>query len=157
MDEYMDLAIDLSDDNFEKKYGGPFGACIVKDGKIIGKGINRVLKDNDPTAHAEIVTIRKACNHIQSHDLTGCELYTSCYPCPMCLAAIIWANIKVVYYANNKNDAANIGFRDEFIYNYLNKIDEDKEDDVLKLTCMKREEAIKVFEEFKKEPKRVNY
>ena len=157
MDEYMDLEIDLSDDNFEKKYGGPFGACIVKDGKIIGKGINRVLKDNDPTAHAEIVTIRKACNHIQSHDLTGCELYTSCYPCPMCLAAIIWANIKVVYYANNKNDAANIGFRDEFIYNYLNKIDEDKEDDVLKLTCMKREEAIKVFEEFKKEPKRVNY
>ena len=158
MDEYMDLAIDLSDDNFEKNYGGPFGACIVKDGKIIGKGINRVLKDNDPTAHAEVVAIRKACKHIQSYDLSGCELYTSCYPCPMCLSAIIWANIKVVYYGNSKNDAADIGFRDEFIYNYLNKIDEGKEDDnVLKLTCMKREEAIKVFEEFKKNPKRVNY
>ena len=158
MDEYMDLAIDLSDDNFEKNYGGPFGACVVKDGKIIGKGINRVLKDNDPTAHAEVVAIRKACRNIQSYDLSGCELYTSCYPCPMCLSAIIWANIKVVYYGNSKNDAADIGFRDEFIYNYLNKIDEGKEDDnVLKLTCMKREEAIKVFEEFKKNPKRVNY
>lgn len=158
MDEYMDLAIDLSDDNFEKNYGGPFGACVVKDGKIIGKGINRVLKDNDPTAHAEVVAIRKACKHIQSYDLSGCELYTSCYPCPMCLSAIIWANIKVVYYGNSKNDAADIGFRDEFIYDYLNKLDEGKEDDnILKLTCMKREEAIKVFEEFKKDPKRVNY
>lgn len=158
MDEYMDLAIDLSDDNFEKNYGGPFGACIVKDGKIIGKGINRVIKDNDPTAHAEIVAIRKACKHLQSYDLSGCELYTSCYPCPMCLSAIIWANIKMVYYANNKNDAASIGFRDEFIYNYLNKMENgEKEDGILKLTCMKREEAIKVFEEFKKDPKRINY
>ena len=158
MDEYMDLAIDLSDDNFEKNYGGPFGACIVKDGKIIGKGINRVIKDNDPTAHAEIVAIRKACKHLQSYDLSGCELYTSCYPCPMCLSAIIWANIKMVYYANNKNDAASIGFRDEFIYNYLNKMENGgKEDGILKLTCMKREEAIKVFEEFKKDPKRINY
>ncbi len=158
MDEYMDLAIDLSDDNFEKNYGGPFGACIVKDGKIIGKGINRVLKDNDPTAHAEVVAIRKACRHIQSYDLSGCELYTSCYPCPMCLSAIIWANIKVVYYANNKNDAANIGFRDEFIYNYLNKIEKrKKEDDVLKLTCMKREEAIKVFERYETGSQKITY
>ena len=158
MDEYMDLAIDLSDDNFEKNYGGPFGACIVKDGKIIGKGINRVLKDNDPTAHAEVVAIRKACRHIQSYDLSGCELYTSCYPCPMCLSAIIWANIKVVYYANNKNDAANIGFRDEFIYNYLNKIEKGKkEDDVLKLTCMKREEAIKVFERYETGSQKITY
>lgn len=158
MDEYMDLAIDLSDDNFEKKYGGPFGACIVKDGKIISKGINRVLKDNDPTAHAEIVAIRKACQHIKSYDLSGCELYTSCYPCPMCLSAIIWSNIKTIYYGNSKEDAADIGFRDEAIYSYLKKISAGKEDEeVLKLTCMKREEAIKVFEQFKKDPKRVNY
>lgn len=156
MNEYMDLAIDLSDDNFEKKYGGPFGACIVKNGKIIGKGINMVLKDNDPTAHAEIVAIRNACKKINSHDLSGCELYTSCYPCPMCLSAIIWANIKVVYYANNKEDAAEIGFRDEFIYNYLKTVEEEKED-IIKLTCMKREEAIKVFEEYKKNPQKINY
>ena len=156
MNEYMDLAIDLSDDNFKKKYGGPFGACIVKDGKIIGKGINRVLKDNDPTAHAEVVAIRNACKNINSHDLSGCELYTSCYPCPMCLSAIIWANIKVVYYANNKEDAAEIGFRDEFIYNYLKTVEDEKED-IIKLTCMKREEAIKVFEEYKKNPQKINY
>lgn len=154
MNEYMDVAIDLSDDNFEKNYGGPFGACIVKDGKIIGKGINRVIKDNDPTAHAEIVAIRNACKHIKSHDLRGCELYTSCYPCPMCLSAIIWSNIKTIYYANNKEDAAEIGFRDELIYDYLEKLTAGKQDEqILKLTSMKREEAIKVFKEYKKDKK----
>ena len=158
MNEYMDVAIDLSDDNFEKNYGGPFGACIVKDGKIIGKGINRVIKDNDPTAHAEIVAIRNACKHIKSHDLSGCELYTSCYPCPMCLSAIIWSNIKIIYYANNKEDAAKIGFRDELIYDYLEKLtDEVKDEQILKLTSMKREEAIKVFEEYKKDNKKITY
>ena len=154
MNEYMDIAIDLSDDNFEKNYGGPFGACIVKDGKIIGKGINRVIKDNDPTAHAEIVAIRNACKNIKSHDLRGCELYTSCYPCPMCLSAIIWANIKTIYYANNKEDAAEIGFRDELIYDYLEKLTNGvKDEQILKLTSMKREEAIKVFEKYKKDKK----
>ena len=154
MNEFMDVAIDLSDDNFEKNYGGPFGACIVKDGKIIGKGINRVIKDNDPTAHAEIVAIRNACKNIKSHDLRGCELYTSCYPCPMCLSAIIWANIKTIYYANNKEDAAEIGFRDELIYDYLEKLTNGvKDEQILKLTSMKREEAIKVFEKYKKDKK----
>ena len=158
MNEYMDVAIDLSDDNFEKNYGGPFGACIVKDGKIIGKGINRVIKDNDPTAHAEIVAIRNACKHIKSHDLSRCELYTSCYPCPMCLSAIIWANIKTIYYANNKEDAAEIGFRDELIYNYLEKLTNGvKDEQILKLTSMKREEAIKVFEEYKKDINKIKY
>ena len=158
MNEYMDVAIDLSDDNFEKNYGGPFGACIVKDGKIIGKGINRVIKDNDPTAHAEIVAIRNACKHIKSYDLSGCELYTSCYPCPMCLSAIIWANIKTIYYANNKEDAAEIGFRDELIYDYLEKLTNGvKDEQILKLTSMKREEAIKVFEEYKKDNKKIIY
>ena len=147
MNKFMDVAINLSDDNFDKNYGGPFGACIVKDGEIIGKGINRVLKDNDPTAHAEIVAIRNACKKLETFDLTGCEIYTSCYPCPMCLSAIIWSNIKKVYYANTKEDAADIGFRDDFIYEFISNNMEDKS--VLNLKSMDREEAIKVFEEYK--------
>jgi len=147
----MEMAIDLSDDNFDKNYGGPFGACIVKDGKIIGKGINRVIKNMDPTAHAEIVAIRNACKNIKSHDLSGCELYTSCYPCPMCLSAIIWSNIKKVYYGNTKEDAANIGFRDDFIYNFIkNLTDNSSDSSVLELESMDREETIKSFNEFMK-------
>ena len=158
MNEFMDVAIDLSDDNFDKKYGGPFGACVVKEGKIIGKGINRVIKDNDPTAHAEIVAIRNACKNIESHDLSGCELYTSCYPCPMCLSAIIWSNIKKVYYANTKEDAADIGFRDEVIYEFLDKLADDKLDKkVLNLKSLDREEAIEVFERYKNEQQKVQY
>ena len=155
MNEFMDVAIDLSDDNFEKNYGGPFGACIVKDGKIIGKGINRVVKNNDPTAHAEIEAIRFACKTIDSYDLSGCELYTSCYPCPMCLSAIIWANIKKVYYANTKEDASDIGFRDDYIYDFIKKGMSDK--NILDLQELNREEAIKVFEEYKKTKDKIEY
>ena len=156
--EFMDVAIDLSDDNFDKHYGGPFGACVVKDGKIIGKGINRVIKNMDPTAHAEIVAIRNACKHLETHDLSGCELYTSCYPCPMCLSAIIWSNIKKVYYGNTKEDAEDIGFRDEFIYEYLEKIADDKEDrKVLKLKSLNREEAIEVFKRYEEEKDKIEY
>ena len=158
MNDFMDVAIDLSDDNFDKNYGGPFGACIVKDGKIIGKGINRVIKEHDPTAHAEVVAIRNACKSLGTHDLTGCELYTSCYPCPMCLSAIIWANIKKVYYGNTKEDAADIGFRDDFIYNYLDKLNDDKMDkSVLNLKSMNREEAIKVFDRYKEQENKIEY
>ena len=158
MNEYMELAIDLSDDNFDKNYGGPFGACIVKDGKIIGKGINRVIKNNDPTAHAEIVAIRNACKNIESHDLSGCEIYTSCYPCPMCLSAIIWANIKKVYYANTKEDAANIGFRDDYIYDYIEKLANNIQDKkVLNLKSMDRENAIKVFERYEEDKDKITY
>ena len=149
MNEFMELAIDLSDDNFDKNYGGPFGACIVKDGKIIGKGINRVIKNNDPTAHAEVVAIRDACKNIKSHDLSGCEIYTSCYPCPMCLSAIIWSNIKKVYYGNTKEDAANIGFRDDYIYSYIKSLTDNTNDNsVLKLECIDREETIEAFNQF---------
>ena len=156
--DFMDVAIDLSDDNFDKHYGGPFGACVVKDGKIIGKGINRVIKNMDPTAHAEIVAIRNACKHLETHDLSGCELYTSCYPCPMCLSAIIWSNIKKVYYGNTKEDAEDIGFRDEFIYEYLEKIADDKEDrKVLKLKSLNREEAIEVFKRYEEEKDKIEY
>ena len=158
MNEFMDVAIDLSDDNFDKKYGGPFGACVVKDGKIIGKGINQVIKNCDPTAHAEIIAIRNACKNIGTHDLSDCELYTSCYPCPMCLSAIIWANIKKVYYGNTKEDAADIGFRDDFIYNYLDKLSDDKMDKkVLNLKSMNREEAIEVFDRYKEQKNKIEY
>ena len=154
----MDVAIDLSDDNFDKNYGGPFGACVVKDGKIIGKGINRVIKDNDPTAHAEIIAIRNACKELGTHDLTGCEIYTSCYPCPMCLSAIIWSNIKKVYYANTKEDAANIGFRDDFIYDYLEKLTNNIEDNsVLKLKSMNREDALEVFKRYEEDKDKIVY
>lgn len=158
MNEFMEVAIDLSDDNFDKNYGGPFGACVVKDGKIIGKGINRVIKDNDPTAHAEIVAIRNACKSIKSHDLSGCELYTSCYPCPMCLSAIIWANIKKVYYGNTKEDAADIGFRDDAIYEYLEKLSDDKQNKrVLNLKEMNREEALEVFQRYEQDKDKIVY
>ena len=152
MNEFMDIAIDLSKDN---NYGGPFGACIVKDGKIIGKGSNKVIKDMDPTAHAEIVAIREACKNINSYDLSGCELYTSCYPCPMCLSAIIWSNIKKVYYANTKEDAANIGFRDDYIYDFIKSNMSDKS--VLDLNELNREEAIKVFEEYMNSNNKIEY
>ena len=152
MNEFMGIAIDLSKDN---NYGGPFGACIVKDGKIIGKGSNKVIKDMDPTAHAEIVAIREACRNLNSYDLSGCELYTSCYPCPMCLSAIIWSNIKKVYYANTKEDAANIGFRDDYIYDFIKSNMSDKS--VLDLNELNREEAIKVFEEYMNSNNKIEY
>lgn len=144
MNEYMRVAKELSEENLKTKVGGPFGACIVKDGKIIGKGSNHVLKNNDPTAHAEIMAIRDACKNINSYDLSGCIIYTSCYPCPMCLSAIIWANIKKVYYGNTKEDASNIGFRDDAIYEYIKS----NNNELLNLESMDRNETIKVFEEF---------
>ena len=158
MNEFMEVAIDLSDDNFEKDYGGPFGACIVKDGKIIGKGMNKVIKNMDPTAHAEIVAIRNACKKLGTHDLTGCEIYTSCYPCPMCLSAIIWANIKKVYYGNTKEDAADIGFRDDFIYDFIEKLEDNKENKrVLDLKELNREEALEVFNKYKEDKNKITY
>ena len=150
MNEFMQVAKELSDDNLRTNAGGPFGACVVKDGRIIGRGSNQVLKSNDPTAHAEIIAIREACKNIDSYDLSGCELYTTCYPCPMCLSAIIWSNIKCVYYGNTKGDAAEIGFRDDFIYQHIRNLVENTDDDeILKLECMDREETIKTFNDFK--------
>lgn len=149
MNEYMKIAKELSDDNLRTNVGGPFGACIVKNGEIIGRGSNHVLKNNDPTAHAEVMAIRDACKNINSYDLSGCELYTSCYPCPMCLSAIIWANIKNVYYGNTKEDAARIGFRDDFIYSFISQLaDGIENDETLKLMPMDRDETIKSFDDF---------
>ena len=146
MNEFMNIAKELSEENLKTNAGGPFGACIAKDGKIIGKGSNHVLENNDPTAHAEIMAIRDACKKIGSYDLSDCELYTSCYPCPMCLSAIIWANIKKVYYGNTKEDAASIGFRDDFIYNFIQNKLNDKS--ILDLNCIDREETIKAFNKY---------
>ena len=152
------MAIDLSKKNLKSHHGGPFGAVVVKDGKIIGRASNCVIKNNDPTAHAEIMAIRDACKKIKSYDLSGCELYTSCYPCPMCLAAIIWSNIKVVYYGNTKKDAANIGFRDDFIYEYLKTLANAKQNTkVLKLKPLNRQETIKTFDAFAKQKNKIIY
>ena len=143
MNEYMKIAKDLADNNLITNAGGPFGAVIVKDGVIIGKGSNHVLENNDPTAHAEILAIREACNNIKTYDLSGCTLYTTCYPCPMCLSAIIWANITKVYYGNTKEDAASIGFRDDEIYNFIKN-----GGNLLDLENINREETIKTFNEY---------
>lgn len=114
----MRKAIALSIENV-RNGGGPFGAVIVKNGEIIAQGVNRVTANNDPTAHAEISAIRAACEKLQTFDLSGCEIYTSCEPCPMCLGAIYWAHIDKIYYGNNKHDAADIGFDDSFIYDEM--------------------------------------
>ena len=146
MNKYMKFAKELSDENLKTNAGGPFGACIVKDGKILGKGSNNVLSNNDPTAHAEIVAIREACQNLNSYDLSGCELYSTCYPCPMCLSATIWANIKKVYYGNTKEDAAKIGFRDDMIYDFIKNSSNDS--NLLDLERIDKEETIKTFNEF---------
>ena len=117
---FMRRAIELSIQNI-KDNGGPFGCVIVKKNKIIAEGINRVTFNNDPTAHAEIIAIRYACEKLNTFNLEECELYTSCEPCPMCLSAIYWSHINKIYYGNSRLDAAKIGFDDDFIYNELNK------------------------------------
>ena len=152
----MKVAKDLADKNLETNAGGPFGACIVKDGQIIGRGSNNVILNNDPTAHAEVMAIRDACRNINSYDLSGCILYTTCYPCPMCLSAIIWSNITKVYYGNTKEDAENIGFRDKYIYDTISKLNNNEETD-LEFTCIDREETIKAFNEYKNKNDKVIY
>ena len=158
MNKYMKIAKKLSEDNLTTNVGGPFGACIVKNDEIIGKGSNHVLSNNDPTAHAEIMAIRDACKNINSYDLSECVLYTTCYPCPMCLSAIIWSNIKKVYYGNTKEDAKNIGFRDDYIYDFIKQLKEGENDsNTLSLECIDREETIKTFNEFIEKKDKIIY
>ena len=158
MNEFMKTAKELADMNLVENAGGPFGACVVLDGKIIGRGNNHVLKNNDPTAHAEVMAIRDACQNIHNYDLSGCVLYTSCYPCPMCLGAIIWSNIKMVYYGNTKEDADRIGFRDDMIYSFLEKLGKNEENkDILNLQSMDREETIQTFNEYLKKEDKIIY
>ena len=142
----MREAIKEAESNLLTDEGGPFGAIVVKEDKIVGKGHNKVLKNNDPTCHAEVEAIREACRNLGTYDLTGCELYASSYPCPMCLGAIIWANIKKVYYANSAEDAGAIGFRDDYIYDFIEGKCQDKQ--VLELDQLGREEAIETFKRY---------
>ena len=116
MNKFMRMAIKEAKKGIESHHGGPFGAVIVKDGKVVGKGHNQVLKNNDPTCHGEIMAIHKACKNLKTFDLSGCELYTTGEPCPMCYAAILWANIDKVYYGCTIQDNENIGFRDKKFY-----------------------------------------
>lgn len=118
-EKFMRIAIGLSQQNVEQGLGGPFGAVVVKNGEIVAQSANRVVPDCDPTAHAEVAAIRLACQALDTFDLSGCYIYASCEPCPMCLGAIYWARIDKLFYANTKQDAANIGFDDAFIYEEL--------------------------------------
>ncbi len=149
--ELMQRAIDLSKESVCNG-GGPFGAVIARNGEIIAEGSNCVTLDNDPTAHAEVSTIRKACKKLNTYDLSGCEIFTSCEPCPMCLGAIYWAKLDKIYYANNRKDAADIGFADDFIYEELplKPSERQKPSEILM-----REEALEAFRMWqKKEDKR---
>ena len=145
MNKYMEQAKKNAKNGIINKEGGPFGAVVVDDkGQIISNGNNQVLKKHDPTAHAEVVAIRNACKVLGTHDLSNCVLYTSCEPCPMCLSAIIWANIKKVYYACTKEDAGNIGFRDDEIYEFIKG-----KNKMITLKQIDREECIEVMNDYK--------
>ena len=152
-EKFMIKAIELSKKSIGEG-GGPFGCVIVKDNSIIAEGYNQVTKNNDPTAHAEIVTIRKACNTLNTFDLTGVEIFTSCEPCPMCLSAIYWAHINEVYYGNSRKDAALIDFDDEHIYNEL-KLDIKKRK--IKMSQINNKEALEAFKLWRKTENKTKY
>ncbi len=140
---FMEMAIDLAMKNVETGAGGPFGAVVVKDGKVIATAANCVTANNDPTAHAEVMAIRKACQVLGSFQLDGCEIYTSCEPCPMCLGAFYWARPAAVYYANTRAHAANAGFDDAFIYDEISLAPEERS---LKMTQLRPDTAHEHFE-----------
>ena len=146
--EFLNRAIQLSKENIDQTSGGPFGAVVVRQGIVISEGCNRVTSSNDPTAHAEVNAIRSACEKLKTFDLSDCEIYSSCEPCPMCLSAIYWARISKVYYANTKEDAATINFDDQFIYEELAK---EKKDRTLKMTRLESDSAKNVFPSLAKE------
>jgi len=143
---FLERAIELSKTGMQNLQGGPFGCVVVKDGKIIGEGNNEVTATNDPTAHAEVVAIRNACKHLNSFQLTGCDIYTSCEPCPMCLGAIYWARPARVIFANTKQDAAAIAFDDEFIYE---EIDKEMSQRKIKFIHAPHPKALEVFQQWK--------
>ena len=151
---FMKMAIELSVEGQRQNKGGPFGAVIVKDGKVVGKGYNKVTSTNDPTAHAEIVAIRDACQNLGSFQLDGCEVYTSCEPCPMCLGAIYWARPTVIYFGNTRQDAANIGFDDSMIYE---EIKSDISKRKIPMVQVGEQLAIYAFEEWKSKHDKIDY
>lgn len=127
--------------------GGPFGAVVAKDGKIVGRGYNRVTLDNDPTAHAEVSAIRDACKNLKTFDLSGCDIYTSCEPCPMCLASSMWARIGTIYYANNRYDAAQIGFDDEYFYTQFDKPSDQRDIPLIQVQGTTAKDVFKAWDE----------
>ncbi|AYA36678.1 nucleoside deaminase [Hymenobacter oligotrophus] len=152
--EFMREAIRLSIEKMQAGHGGPFGAVIVKDGRIIARGFNQVTSTNDPTCHAEVDAIRKACKELGTFQLDGCDLYTSCEPCPMCLGAIYWARPRRVFYGNTKQDAAAIGFDDQFIYDEIEKPLSDRQ---IPMEQMLPNEAIAGFQAWEKHESRTDY
>jgi guanine deaminase len=152
--KFMQEAIGLSLQGMRENKGGPFGAIVVKDGKVIGKGHNQVASSNDPTAHAEIVAIREACKYLDNFQLDGCEIYTSCEPCPMCLGAIYWARPARVYFGNTRKDAGEIGFDDSMIYDEITAELKNRKIPMIQLS---QEMAYKAFDEWKNKEDKIAY
>ena len=151
--KFMLKAIELSIKSAETT-GGPFGCVIVKDNNIISEGSNRVTSTNDPTAHGEIVAIREACFKLSTFNLSGCELYSTCEPCPMCLSAIYWSHIDKIFYANTRDDAKNINFDDSFIYSEISKKIDDRK---IQMIQLHRDEALKAFKIWNKKVDKIKY
>src|SRR5688572_11363540 len=153
-EKFMRRAIELAQQGVDENLGGPFGCVVVREGEIIGEGSNQVTSTNDPTAHAEVVAVRAACRNIESFQLDGCSIYTSCEPCPMCLGAIYWARPEKVFFACTREDAAAIGFDDNFIYEELERANDERE---MVLVSLMREEALEVFNNWDVKPDKVEY
>jgi guanine deaminase len=153
-EQFMRRAIEIAQNGIDANTGGPFGSVVVKDGRIIGEGCNRVTSDNDPTAHAEIVAIRAACEDLGSFQLEGCAIYTSCEPCPMCLGAIYWARPERVFFAGTRDDAADAGFDDEMIYEEIAKGLGERR---LPIVNLLRSEAQALFENWKNKEDKTEY
>ena len=152
--EFMEAAIALSFEAMRSQRGGPYGAVVVRDGEIIGRGMNEVTSINDPTAHAEMTAIRQACNQLNQWNLSGCELYTSCEPCPMCMGAIYWARLDRVYYGNTKEVAAKFGFNSQYFYDEIAKPLGQRDMPMFPLMA---DEAIAAFEEWENQPEKSSY
>lgn len=152
--EFMRRAIELAQNGIDDGQGGPFGAIVVRDGEIIGEGCNRVTSSNDPTAHAEIVAIREACRNLNSFQLDGCVIYTSCEPCPMCLGAIYWARPERMFFACFREDAAHVGFDDEMIYEEIARPIEERRIETVNFL---RDEGLKVFKNWANKPDKIEY
>ena len=153
-EKFMHEAIILAEKGVENGEGGPFGCVVVKENKIIGRGNNKVISTNDPTAHAEIIAIREACKNLKTYQLEDCEIFTSCEPCPMCLGAIYWARAKIIYYGNSRKDAAEIGFDDSLIYDEINKGVEKRK---IPMVNVSHKEAIKSFKIWPEKEDKKNY
>lgn len=151
---FMQEAIKLARENIKSGKGGPFGAVVVKDGKIVASAMNEVTSTDDPTAHAEVVAIRRACKTLNTYQLEGCEIYSSCEPCPMCLGAIYWARPDRVYYAGTRKDAADSGFDDDFIYQEIEMLPADRK---IPFVNIMRNEAIEAFKDWDESGLEIHY